>query len=122
MPDVSRRGSPGRYCKPYFDHVLVSPQSRALETCELAGFGADARLMVELVEWDYGEYEGLTDEQVLERDPEWNLFRDGAPGGESPASGASSRRRSACTHRQAPRRCLVVGHGKLLRALLLPAG
>jgi probable phosphoglycerate mutase len=100
-----------------FDHVLVSPQSRALETCELAGFGAGARPTVELVEWDYGQYEGLTDEQVRERDPDWDLFRDGAPGGESP--GQVQARVDAALARIAELRgvCLVVGHGKLLRAL-----
>jgi broad specificity phosphatase PhoE len=100
-----------------FDHVLVSPQSRALETSELAGFGADARLTVELVEWDYGQYEGLTDEQVRERDPDWDLFRDGAPGGESP--GQVQDRVDAALARIAKLGgvCLVVGHGKLLRAL-----
>src|SRR6059058_3813023 len=50
-----------------FDHVLVSPQTRALQTCELAGLGANRRTCAELVEWDYGEYEGLTDEQTEER-------------------------------------------------------
>jgi probable phosphoglycerate mutase len=100
-----------------FDNVLVSPQSRALETCELAGFGADARLTVELVEWDYGQYEGLTDEQVHERDPDWDLFRDGAPGGESP--GHVQARVDAALARIAKldRVCLAIGHGKLLRAL-----
>jgi probable phosphoglycerate mutase len=100
-----------------FDHVLVSPQSRALETCELAGFGADATLTVDLVEWDYGEYEGLTDEQVRAHDPDWSLFRDGAPGGESP--GQVQARVQVALARIATLHgvCLLVGHGKLFRAL-----
>lgn len=68
----------------HFAHVLVSPQARALETCALAGFGDGAELCEELVEWDYGEYEGLTDDQTQARHPGWDLFRDGCPGGETP--------------------------------------
>ena len=67
-----------------FDNVLVSPQTRALETCRLAGLGPTAEQNGDLVEWDYGEYEGMTDEQTETRDPGWDVFRDGAPGGESP--------------------------------------
>ena len=67
-----------------FQHVFVSPQTRARETCSLAGFGECSSAREELVEWDYGVYEGLTDEQTQQRDPGWDLFRDGCPGGESP--------------------------------------
>jgi probable phosphoglycerate mutase len=71
---------------PYdFELVLCSPLRRARETCERAGFGDVAELCPDLVEWDYGEYEGLTSPQIWERNPDWNLWRDGCPGGESPA-------------------------------------
>jgi broad specificity phosphatase PhoE len=68
-----------------FELVLCSPLRRARETCELAGFGDVAEACPDLVEWEYGEYEGLTTPQIREREPDWNLWRDGCPGGESPA-------------------------------------
>lgn len=67
-----------------FARVFTSPLQRASRTCELAGFGARAEVDHNLVEWDYGDYEGLTSAQILEKHPEWQLFRDGAPRGESP--------------------------------------
>ena len=67
-----------------FATVFTSPLQRAARTCELAGFGAVAEVDRDLLEWDYGQYEGRrTDEIHVER-PEWQLFRDGCPGGESP--------------------------------------
>ena len=68
-----------------FAKVFTSPLQRAKRTCELAGFGAPAEIYQDLVEWDYGEYEGLRSDQILAERPDWDLFRDGAPGGESPA-------------------------------------
>jgi broad specificity phosphatase PhoE len=68
-----------------FSLVLCSPLRRARETCELAGLGDVAELCDELHEWDYGEYEGLTTPEIRERDPGWVLWRDGCPGGETPA-------------------------------------
>ena len=65
--------------------ALASPLGRALETCRLAGFGDRAELSDALLEWDYGEYEGLTTPQIRELRPGWNLWRDGCPGGESSA-------------------------------------
>jgi broad specificity phosphatase PhoE len=67
-----------------FDHVLSSPRQRAVDTARFAGFGDRIRVSEALVEVDYGEYEGLTTAQIWERDPGWELFRDGSPGGESP--------------------------------------
>lgn len=68
-----------------FAKVFTSPLQRASRTCDLAGFGAGAITDPDLVEWNYGEYEGLTSAQILQKRPDWQLFRDGAPGGESPA-------------------------------------
>jgi broad specificity phosphatase PhoE len=68
-----------------FAKVLTSPLQRARRTCELAGFGAVAQTDPDLVEWDYGEYEGLRLDEILARRPDWDLFRDGCPGGEAPA-------------------------------------
>lgn len=67
-----------------FAKVLTSPLQRARRTGELAGFGSVAEIEPDLVEWDYGEYEGLTPAQIRAKQPDWNLFRDGGPGGESP--------------------------------------
>jgi probable phosphoglycerate mutase len=66
-----------------FAKVFVSPLQRAARTCELAGFGAVAETDLDLAEWDYGKYEGLTSRQILQQRPDWDLFRDGCPGGES---------------------------------------
>ena len=67
-----------------FSSVLCSPLQRARRTCELAGFGAAASIDADLVEWNYGDYEGRTSAQILAQRPDWELFRDGCPGGESP--------------------------------------
>jgi broad specificity phosphatase PhoE len=68
-----------------FAKVFTSPLQRAAHTCELAGLGAVAERDANLMEWDYGQYEGLTSQQIRATRPDWSLFRDGCPGGESPA-------------------------------------
>ena len=67
-----------------FAKVFSSPLQRAARTCELAGFKAVAEIDRDLVEWDYGEYEGRRTAEILAERPGWELFRDGAPGGEMP--------------------------------------
>src|SRR5258708_3541066 len=68
-----------------FAKVFTSPLLRARQTCTLAGFGAVAEVDGDLVEWNYGEYEGLRSAEIHAQRPDWQLFRDGCPGGESPA-------------------------------------
>ena len=68
-----------------FATVLTSPLRRALRTSELAGFGSVAHVEPDLIEWNYGTYEGRTSADIRAERPEWQLFRDGCPGGESPA-------------------------------------
>jgi probable phosphoglycerate mutase len=67
-----------------FAKVLTSPLQRAARTCELAGFGAAAEVDRDLVEWNYGDYEGLRTAEIHVKRPDWQLFRDGCPNGESP--------------------------------------
>jgi broad specificity phosphatase PhoE len=67
-----------------FAQVLTSPLQRATRTCELAGFGAVAEIDRDLREWNYGEYEGRLTTDIHRERPEWQLFRDGCPRGESP--------------------------------------
>jgi broad specificity phosphatase PhoE len=68
-----------------FERVLSSPLDRAVETCRLAGVGERAELTDDLLEWDYGDYEGITTAQIREGRPDWYLWRDGCPGGETAA-------------------------------------
>jgi broad specificity phosphatase PhoE len=75
------RGLPARLADWHFELVLTSPLARARETCELAGLGQLAQVDDDLLEWDYGEYEGLTNAQIQRLRPGWSLWRDGCPGG-----------------------------------------
>jgi broad specificity phosphatase PhoE len=67
-----------------FAKVFTSPLQRARRTCELAGFGETAEMDRNLVEWNYGDFEGLRTPEIHAKHPDWQLFRDGCPGGESP--------------------------------------
>src|SRR5262249_54859030 len=72
-----------------FARVFTSPLQRARRTGELAGFGARAEVDQDLVEWDYGRFEGKLTSDILKEQPAWELYRDGCPGGESPADVAA---------------------------------
>ena len=100
-----------------FALVLCSPLLRARETCELAGFGANAVLSDDLREWDYGEYEGLTTLQIRERRPDWILWRDGCPGGEQPEDVAARADRAIAQLRDADGDAIAFAHGHILRVL-----
>ncbi len=68
-----------------FSHVLSSPLKRALRTCELAGLDTIPEIEPDLAEWDYGDYEGLRSLDIRKARPDWDVYRDGCPGGEMPA-------------------------------------
>jgi probable phosphoglycerate mutase len=97
--------------------VLTSPLKRAQATCELAGLGDRAEADADLVEWNYGEYEGLTPAEIHERAPGWLLFTDGAPGGERPEDVGRRVDRAIARARAAPGNVAVFSHGHLLRVL-----
>ena len=78
-----------RFAAESFAHVFTSPLSRAKVTCDLAGFGDRAVVDADLVEWDYGRYEGLTSQEIKQQQPDWDLFRDGCPAGETAAAVAA---------------------------------
>lgn len=100
-----------------FPLVLTSPLKRARRTCELAGFGDAAQVDPDLVEWDYGQYEGLTSTEILAARPEWRLFRDGCPGGESPRQAIERADRVVRRLRDASCDALVFSSGHFLRTL-----
>jgi probable phosphoglycerate mutase len=100
-----------------FAHVLTSPLVRARRTCELAGLGAAARVDPRLVEWDYGDYEGLTLAQIRAARPGWAVYRDGGPGGESPADVSRRADLVIADLRQLEGLVAVFSHGHFLRSL-----
>jgi broad specificity phosphatase PhoE len=97
--------------------VLVSPLQRARETCRLAGLGAGAIIDPDLQEWDYGNYEGLTPEEIRAEAPDWLLFRDGCPGGESPEDVGARADRVIARAGQAGGDVALFAHGHILRVL-----
>lgn len=111
------RGLQARLGRQGFAHVFSSPLQRARLTCELAGFATHALLDPELVEWNYGEYEGLTTEEIRRAAPGWVLFRDGCPGGESVSQLSARADRMISRLRALQGRVLVFSSGHLLRAL-----
>jgi len=100
-----------------FAKVLTSPLQRAARTCELAGFGAVAETSHDLVEWNYGQYEGKRSSEIHAQRPGWELFRDGCPGGEAPED-VSARADSVIKRaRQIGGDVLIFSSGHFLRVL-----
>ncbi len=97
-----------------FDRVFTSPLQRARRTCELAGFGG-AAIDPDLVEWNYGAYEGRTSKEIHAERPDWQLFRDGCPEGESPAQVAARADRVVARARAVGGDVLVFSSGHFLR-------
>ncbi len=104
--------------KEAFALVLVSPLRRARETCELAGLGDAAVIEPDLAEWDYGEYEGLTNKQIRERSPGWLIFRDGCPGGEAPEQVAARADQVIARVRAVEGDVALFAHGHLFRVFV----
>jgi len=100
-----------------FAKVFTSPLQRAKRTCELAGFGAVAEIDQDLVEWNYGEYEGCHSADIHSEHPDWELFRDGCPGGESPAQAAARADRVVNRVRAVPGDVLLFSSGHFIRVL-----
>lgn len=100
-----------------FERVLVSPLRRAVETCELAGYGDVAVLDERVVEFDYGDYEGLTTEDIRARVPGWTVWDAGAPGGETLEDVAARADAVIADLRAAPGDSAVFAHGHFLRML-----
>jgi len=100
-----------------FAKVFTSPLQRAARTCELAGFGSVADMDPDLVEWNYGQYEGLRLDEILRQRPDWQLFRDGCPGGESPAQIGQRADRVVGRVRAIPGNILLFSSGHFIRVL-----
>jgi len=100
-----------------FAEVLVSPLQRAVRTCELAGFGEAGVIDRDLLEWDYGDYEGRRTSETHKERPGWQLLRDGCPGGETPGQVAARADRVIARVRAIPEDVLIFSSGHFLRVL-----
>jgi len=100
-----------------FSQVLTSPLQRAARTCELAGFKPVADVDKDLVEWNYGHYEGRRTAEIRAERPDWELFRDGCPGGESPHEVSERADRIVRRVRAATGHTLLFTSGHFLRVL-----
>jgi broad specificity phosphatase PhoE len=100
-----------------FAKVFTSPAQRAARTCELAGFRTVAEVDRLLVEWNYGDYEGLRTAEIREKHPGWQLFRDGCPNGESPDQVAARADRVVGNVRAIAGHVLIFSSGHFLRVL-----
>jgi probable phosphoglycerate mutase len=101
-----------------FSKVFMSPLQRARRTCELCGYGGGATPVPDLMEWDYGQYEGLKGSEIRAQRAGWRIFRDGCPGGEQPADVIARVDRVLPTLRAPGGDVLVFAHGHLLRVLM----
>jgi probable phosphoglycerate mutase len=100
-----------------FAKVYTSPLQRAARTCELTGFGTVAEIDSDLVEWDYGQYEGRRTAEIHAERPDWQLFRDGCPGGESPEQVGARADRVIERVRAVKGHVLIFSSGHFLRVL-----
>jgi len=100
-----------------FTKIFTSPLQRAVRTCALAGFGAQAEVDRDLLEWNYGEYEGQRTEDIHLTRPDWNIFRDGCPGGESPGQVGARADRVVKRVRELQGAVLIFSSAHLMRVL-----
>src|SRR5262249_39663093 len=100
-----------------FVRVFVSPLQRAAKTCELAGYGTRAEVDSDLLEWDYGSFEGKTTDEILKECPDWQLYRDGCPQGESPDDVASRADRFIARVREIRGDTLAFSSGHIIRMI-----
>jgi probable phosphoglycerate mutase len=100
-----------------FAQVLTSPARRAQRTCVLAGLGVSARIEPDLVEWDYGDYEGKRSAEIRLAMPDWNVFRDGAPGGDMPEAIGRRADRLIASLRGLSGNVALFSHGQFGQAL-----
>jgi probable phosphoglycerate mutase len=96
-----------------FSHVLASPRLRARKTCELAGASDRPEIEADAAEWDYGDYEGRRSAEIRVERPDWDIFRDGCPGGESPAEIGARADRLIARIRQMEGDVALFAHGQL---------
>jgi probable phosphoglycerate mutase len=101
-----------------FARVYTSPLQRGSKTCELAGFGAVAERDPDLVEWDYGRFEGMVTKNILKQQPGWELFRDGCPDGESPEGVATRADRFIARARAIDGDVLAFSSGHIIRMIV----
>ncbi len=111
------RGLRGRLEAMKFDRVFTSPLQRASLTCALAGFGDRAVVDPDLLEWNYGDYEGRKTSEILADRPDWLLFRDGCPNGEQPADVGARADRVIARLRATDDRAILFSSGHILRVL-----
>jgi broad specificity phosphatase PhoE len=102
----------------HFVKVFSSPLQRAIQTCKLAGYEPGAELDENLIEWNYGDYEGKKRDWILARRSDWLIFRDGCPNGESPAEVGTRADRVIARIRQVEGNVLVFSSGHILRVLI----
>jgi len=100
-----------------FAHVLVSPLQRAINTCELAGLGSRSRIEQNLIEWDFGSYEGSTTAAIRAQRPGWSLFKDGCPEGESPEQVTARAERVIDDLKSLKGRVALFSHKQFIRSL-----
>src|SRR5262249_40696867 len=115
--EEAARGGARRLQGQTFPVVWSSPSQRAFKTCLLAGFGSAAVKNDDLAEWDYGAYEGLTTKQILAQRPDWRLFRDGCPDGESAPDAGARADRIVSQLREVNDRVLIFSSSHFMRVL-----
>ena len=115
--EAAARGLGDRLRGVTFTHAFTSPRRRAIETWKLSGMNPASEIREDLAEWDYGDYEGLTSDQINKQRPGWNVFADGCPNGESPADVSARADRVVEWLRTFDGTVAICSHGHFGRAL-----